>query len=126
MNLHCVPLEIYQFNRAGRGGVEMVSWIGKFSLLLKRLRDGWMDMLPLSAMSEEQRQSQYLADVIQESEDRLDPGAPDTRDGWNVTQVSIHEQLSPFNDNLTTLMFIVASDLSESQRERLTSSLSVL
>ena len=30
-----------------------------------------------------------------------------------------------FSDNLTTLMFIVASDLSEAQRERLTSSLSL-
>ena len=30
-----------------------------------------------------------------------------------------------FSDNLTTLMFIVASDLNEAQRERLTSSLSL-
>ena len=27
----------------------MVQWIGKFSLLLKRLRDAWMDMLPMSS-----------------------------------------------------------------------------
>ena len=33
--------------------------------------------------------------------------------------------LFPFSDNLTTLMFTVASDLSEAQRERLTSSLSL-
>ena len=31
----------------------------------------------------------------------------------------------PFSDHLTTLMFIVASDLSEAQRERLTGSLSL-
>ena len=41
----------------------MVKWIGKLSLLLNLLRDAWMDMLPLSAMSEDQRQNQYLADV---------------------------------------------------------------
>ena len=110
----------------------MVKWIGKFSMLLKRLRDAWMDMLPMSAMSETQRRNQYLADVNQENEDRqkrnadiLDPDAPETRDRWNATQVSIHEQLFPFSDNLTTLMFIVASDLSKAQRERLTSSLSL-
>ena len=41
-----------------------------------------MDMLPLSAMSEERRRNQYLADVTQESEERqrrnvdtLDPDA---------------------------------------------------
>ena len=65
----------------------MVKWIGKFSLLLKRLRDDWMDMLPMSATSEE---------------------------------VTTHGRIFPFSDNLTTLMFIVASDLSEAQRERAT------
>ena len=102
----------------------MVKWIGKFSLLLKRVRHAWMDTLPLSAMSEDQRLNKCLADVNQENvdfqrrnADILDLGAPETRDRWNATQVSIHEQLFPFSDNLTTLMFIVASDLSESQRE---------
>ena len=65
----------------------MVKWLGKFSLLLKRLRDPWMDMLPMSSTSE---------------------------------QVTTHERLFPFSDNLTTLMFIVASDLSDAQRERAT------
>ena len=40
-------------------------------------------------------------------------------------QVTTHERLFPISDNLATLMFIVASDLSEAQRERLTSSLSL-
>ena len=59
-----------QFTRATRGDIEMVKLIGKLSLLLKRLRDAWMDMIPLSTMSEEQRQNQYLADVAQENADR--------------------------------------------------------
>ena len=48
----------YLFIRARRGNTEMVDWIGKFSLLLKRLKDAWMDMSPLSAMSRERRESQ--------------------------------------------------------------------
>ena len=44
----------------------MVKWIGKISLLWKILRDARMDMLPLCALSEEQRENQYLADVIEE------------------------------------------------------------
>ena len=48
----------------------MVKWIGTFSLLLKRLEDSWMDMLPMSALSEEQRQNQYLGDVAQENAER--------------------------------------------------------
>ena len=79
----------------------MVKWVGKFSLLLKRLRDARMDMLPMSATSEDRRQTQYLADVNQENEERqrrnadiLDRDASETRDRWNGTQVSIHAQLS--------------------------------
>ena len=75
-------------------------------------------------MSEERRQNQYLADVTQENAERQrrcaevpDPNAPETRDKWHATQVSNHEKLFPFSDNLTTLMFIVVSDLSEAQRE---------
>ena len=40
-----------------------------------------------------------------------------------LLQVAADERLLPVSDNLTTLMFIVASNLSEAQRERLTSSL---
>ena len=34
-----------------------------------------------------------------------------------ATQVTTHERSFPFSDNLATLMFIVASDLSAAQRE---------
>ena len=114
----------YQFIRTRRGNIEMVKWIGKFSLLLKRLKDSWMDMLPLFTMSQERRESQYLADVAQahverqtRNEEPLNPSTQATRDNWYATQVTTHERLFPFSDNLTTLMFIVASDLSEAQRE---------
>ena len=82
-----------------------------------------MDTLPMSALSEEQRQHQYVADVTLENVERqrrsaevLDP-TQETGDRWCVAQVSNHEKLFPFRDNLTTLMFIVANDLSEAQRE---------
>ena len=75
-------------------------------------------------MSEEQRQNQYLTDVAQENAERQirsveiwDPNAQATRDRWNATEVSNHEKLFPFSDNLTTLVFIVVSDLSKAQRE---------
>ena len=113
-----------QFIRARRENMDMVSWIGMLSLLLKRLRDTWMDMFPMSAMSETRKQNQYLADVTR-NEAMLDPDSPETRDRWNATEVTTHQRLFPFDDNLTTLMFIVSSHLSEAQRERLTSSLSL-
>ena len=119
------------FSRAKRENIEIVKWIGKFSLLLKRLKDAWMDMLPTSSMSESRRQNQYHADVAEEDEEKrsrsqelLNLDSPETREEWNTRQVAADERPFPCSDNLTTLMFIVASDLSEAQRERLTSSLS--
>ena len=103
----------------------MIKLIDKFSLLLKRLKDFWMDMLPMSTLSEEERQNLYLANVFQENAERQtrnvelsNPNSRATRERWNAIQVSDHEKLFPFSDNLTTLMFIVASDPSETQRKR--------
>ena len=111
-----------QFTRARRGSIEMVKWIGKFSLLLRRLRDAWMDMLPVSTMSDERRENQHLADVTQLNEERqrrnataLHQNSQETRDHWHATQVANHERLFPFSDNLKTLMFTVASDLGDAQ-----------
>ena len=120
----------YLLIRARKGNIEMVDWIGKFSLLLKRLKDSWMDLLPLSAMNQQQRESLYQAGMTHlnaerrsSNEARWDPTQQGTRDTWHATQVTAHERLFPFNDNWTSLMFIVASDPREAQRERLTSSL---
>ena len=82
---------MFQVIRAKRKNNESAKWIGKFSLLKKRLRDAWMDLLPTSSATSE--------------------------------QMTTHEWLFPFCNNLTTLVFVVASDLSEAQRERLMSAL---
>ena len=59
-----------------------------------------MDLLPMSALSEEQRQNQYLVDVAQENSERLarsetavDPNTPANRERWNTVQVNNHESL---------------------------------
>ena len=80
-----------------------------------------MDMWPISHLSEEQRTNQYLADVTQENAERLtrgetalDPNTLETRERWNIiAQVTNHESVFSLSDDLTTLMFIVVSDLGE-------------
>ena len=73
------------------------------------------------------RTNQYYADVAWEmkKDEAENPDLPDTREEWNATQVAFHEKLFPFSENLTTSMFIAAGELSEAQRERLASSLSL-
>ena len=117
--------DFINLSKQKKGNIKMVKWTGKFSLLLKRLRDAWMEMLPIIAMSQEQRETEHRADVARENIERLRRGEEalgyddqETRDQRHATQVTNHERLFSFSDNLTTLMFTVASDLSEARRER--------
>ena len=89
-------------------------------------------MLPISEVSQEQRETKYRADVDQLNEDRrrrglanLEVTLQETRNQWQGTPVTNHERSLPFSDSLTTLMFVVASDLSDNQREGLTRTLSL-
>ena len=89
-----------------------------------------MDMLPtadrdLLHRSEPQRQNQSSADMARgggerrsRSQELLSTDLLETRERWNATQVAAHERLFPFSDNLTTLMFIVASDLGENPERK--------
>ena len=77
-----------------------------------------MDNLPMSALREEHRRIQYLADVAQENaeiftrvETVLDPNTRENRE----REMNNHEGIFPFSDNLITLMFVVASGLTEAQ-----------
>ena len=56
---------IHFFEQGRKRNIEMVDWIGKFFLLLKRLKDSWMNLLPLSALTQQQRESQYQVDMTQ-------------------------------------------------------------
>ena len=80
-------------------------------------------------MKPQEKLSQYRTDVARDNgeiqsrgQDLLNPDSKENSEEWNAAHVAAHERRFPFSDNLTTLMFIVGSDLSEAQRERLTSS----
>ena len=62
----------YIIIRARTASIDMVDWTGKFSLLLKRLTDAWMDMSPLSVMSSERRESQCMVGMTQLNAERSD------------------------------------------------------
>ena len=51
------------------------------------------------------------------NENALDPGALEIRDRWNANKVKNHGNFFLVSDILITLMFVVASDLSEAQRD---------
>ena len=99
---------------------EVQHWRTGFVELLKNTNHSWMDMSPLSSMTEQQRENQYQADMTQfDNERRNRNETAGTRDNWSATHVATHGSLFPFSDNLTTLIFIVASDVNEAKEKDL-------
>ena len=95
----------------------MVKWIGRvFNVFaaLKRRLDGQIadDKDEVSILPTWPKK---MAEKLTRGETSLDPNTRKPRRGG--IQVNSHESLFPFTDNLITLMFIVASDLTEAQRE---------
>ena len=74
----------------------MVDWIDKFELLLRRVKDSWMDMLPFSSMTEQQRESQYQADIARlNAERQSSSGSLRTKDHmWLPTEVYFHSVIT--------------------------------
>ena len=83
-----------------------------------------MDLMP-----EYNKQSQkYLADIAIENQNRpmqppLDPDLDYVFEQWLTREREIQTHEFPLIENLTVLIFIVVSDLTEQQRERLQSTL---
>jgi len=115
---------LFQLMRSNRGGVDLLRWIGKMAVTRKRLEDAWMDMfMPMT--DTDRIFLQMVDDAIQQGHlgDMNDaPGYLETLNNLGREQ---HRGAFPFSDNLFTLIFIILADLNETQRERLTSTLSL-
>ena len=112
---------MFALMRANRGSQEMLRWIGRFSVLRKRLHEAWMDLLiPFP------RDHQMVAVAIQQAigglgEDQVD--REEVYAGVLTRQRNDHMARYPFNDHLISLIFTCLGDLTEQQRERLQSTL---
>ena len=116
--------------RTNRAQTEFVKWIGKFTVMKKRLLECWMDLMP-----EHTKQSpNYIADVARQSAENLQKNPPEAVldpdddavfDEWKTRIRQKHAAAFPLGENLISWVFIVASDLTEPQRERLTSTMTL-
>ena len=81
-----------------------------------------MDLLPVLDMAH----PQFLDDLADVNAQQAQAGQPPydptvAWPAWEERRKRRHQQSFPINDNLFALMFTVQADLSEQQRERLTS-----
>ena len=107
-------LRFYQFLRSYRGQQDLLRWIGRLSVVRKRVQDSWMDLLPVLNMQNQQ----FIDDLADVNAQQAQAGLP-LHDpavawlAWEERRKRIHMQLFPTNENLFSLMFKVQADLSE-------------
>lgn len=118
---------LFQLLRSHRGNMDFVRWIGKFTVTRKRGADAWMDLLPDAALTDPMYIQCFQFVNQQRAQQDLEPFEPNAEapfNEWRDTRRRTHEGQFPLGDNLFTLIFIVLSDLTETQRERLQSTMS--
>ena len=121
-----------------RQNQEFLIFTSKFEILLMRLKAAWMDLMPVfTAQSPSVRQSvqdanaRTIARHQQAAGARAPPPALLNEDDPTVLRQYIQgmqdrqRDAFPFRDNLIAQLFIIQSELSDQQRERLTSAMSL-
>ena len=121
-----------------RQNQEFLIFTSKFEILLMRLKAAWMDLMPVfTAQSPSFRQSvqdanaRTIARHQQAAGVRAPPPALLNEDDPTVLRQYIQgmqdrlRDAFPFGDNLIAQFFIIQSELSDQQRERLTSAMSL-
>ena len=126
---HVFLWRFMQIFKAHRGQADFLRWMGRFGVLVKRLKESWMDCL--SSMSPEQvaLHPDYIA--LRQRAENNRQGHLNEEEQHEVVQEFLrtrraaHEGRFPISDNLMALIMVVLADLSEQQRERMTSTMTM-
>ena len=124
---HAFLWRFMQIFKAHRGQQDLLRWMGRFGVLVKRLKESWMDCLTAFSMEQIIVHPEYIALMRRAEQNRN--GYLDEEEQQQVVQEFLrarrqaHENRFPFNDNLMALVMVVQADLTEQQRERMTSTM---
>eukprot|EP00438_Fugacium_kawagutii_P014944 Skav228845 [mRNA] locus=scaffold2630:88:7077:+ [translate_table: standard] len=130
---HVFLYRFLTFFRLHRGQQELVHWIGRFEITLRRLRVAWNDLLDVTQIPPITSPDfnniltpQQLAALAAEAdvERRLEM-AEALRNQHIQNLRDQHNNNFPFTDNLIALLFLAFAELNEQQRERFVSSMSL-
>ena len=130
---HVFLYRFIQLFRTYRGSAEFVHWIGRYEIALKRLRIAWSDLFDPTifpsvedaAFAEMITPAQQEALAAEMDRDERIRQANLLRDQIIIGLRAQHEGQYPLSDNLVALIFLAQSDLSEAQRERFITSMSL-
>ena len=123
---HVYLYRFLQLFKTWRGSKDYVTWITDFEIMLKKVKSAWMDLLPIVDINDQQlTQIAQQEPAFQNAQSRADQlqVLEDLRGRFTARREREHMRLFPIGDNLLAQLFLVQADLSESQRERLISSM---
>jgi len=113
----------FQILRFTRGQQDMLRWLGRISVLSKRVLDAWGDLC-VHVGPDDLAFQRAVAGAMNGRELR-EADLPEALEGYNLREYRRHMDGFPLNENLFALIVVVLLDLDEGQRERFTSTLSL-
>ena len=116
----CVPLPFPAVHElAPCGNEDMLRWITRFQLSVQRMQEAWNDTyLPITDPNNAEARA-FVAGLPAEEQDGLTN--EETMERANVRRRDQHARTVPITANLVALIFVSLSDLTQDQRQVLTS-----
>ena len=110
-----------QFVRFNRGSADMMKWMTRFQILLQRLMSSWMDMLEPVTQAHPQVLAQMQADAALTGVAPTAERIQEIMQTINGNMRTFHQNDFPLRENLIALLMLSLADLSQDQRNTLTS-----
>ena len=125
-----------KFMKNNRGNGNLLKWMTRFQIDGRRLAEAWMDLLPeldlttpvIQAEVTRQRNANNTAQAavaVADDQRMSEPWTDEMEQAIYDEAIRLHKQahrdLFPFSQNLIALIFISTPDLSQDQRQSLTS-----
>ena len=108
-----------QFMTLHRGSGDMLRWITRFQLSRARMQEAWDDTyVPITDVNNPEVRA-YVSTLTQEEQNTITP--EDALAAANARMKGQHSRTIPITENLVALMFVSLADLTQDQREVLTS-----
>ena len=108
-----------QFMTLHRGSGDMLRWITRFQLSRARMQEAWDDTYaPITDVNNPEVRA-YVSTLTQEEQNTITP--EDALAAANVRMKGQHSRTIPITENLVALMFVSLADLTQDQRQVLTS-----
>ena len=108
-----------QFMTLHRGSGDMLRWITRFQLSRARMQEAWDDTyVPITDVNNPEVRA-YVSTLAQEEQNTITP--ENALAAANARMKGQHSRTIPITENLVALMFVSLADLTQDQRQVLTS-----